>query len=276
MTRPSGVTIAFAGALVRIEHHGRRPARIVRFLFRDAARSRTRSPDSTFVLSDSPTEDGLRLDRDGASRYQGNSDAAAAATLLEAVLYDLADYSRGGLVFHAAAVVRDGRTMLLPGQTGAGKTTLTSWLLSKGLRYQSDELAFIASGSLAVSGLPRPLNVKRQATGILETELGVDTLVPDVMRTPAASLVPVRLLSPEGPAGPAELGEIVFPRHDARATFGLTRLSPAQAGLRLMGCLINARNLDMHGFPEVTRLVRERPAYDLSYGSFDQLGEWIG
>ncbi len=269
------VTIAFAGAAVRIAHRGQRSARVVRFLFRDLARSRSRSPGATFTLDETP-DGGLRLDRNGADRYRGDSDEAAAAALLDAVMYDLADLSRGGLVFHAAAVVRDGRTMLLPGKTGAGKTTLTSWLLARGVGYQSDELAFVRSGSLAVEGLPRPLNVKRAATKILEDELGIDMRSTDVMRTSAASLVPVRLLSPPGPAGPADLGEIVFPRHTPNARFSLTRLSPAQAGLRLMGCLINARNLDGHGFPEVTRLARERPAYSLSYGTFEQLREWMG
>ena len=93
----------------------------------------------------------LCLECDGARFYTGASAGAAAAALLDAVVYRLAACSRGGLVMHAAAVARSGRAMLLPGQTGTGKTTLTAWLLAQGFRYQSDELAFIAE--LTVSEL---------------------------------------------------------------------------------------------------------------------------
>ena len=39
-----------------------------------------------------------------------------------------------------------------------------------------------------------------------------------------------------------------------------------------MECLVNARNLNGHGFNEATRLAREVPAYRLTYSSFSQLG----
>ncbi|MFN8459220.1 MAG: hypothetical protein U0401_31985 [Anaerolineae bacterium] len=51
----------------------------------------------------------------------------------------------------------------------------------------------------------------------------------------------------------------------------LRPLSQAQAGLALMQCLLNARNLPEHGFPEVTRLIRQVPAYHLGYSHFGQL-----
>ena len=53
--------------------------------------------------------------------------------------------------------------------------------------------------------------------------------------------------------------------------FELRRLSRAQAGLELMQCLINARNLPDHGFPEVTRLARAMPAYKMTYANFAQI-----
>ena len=41
----------------------------------------------------------------------------------------------------------------------------------------------------------------------------------------------------------------------------------------MMECLVNARNLNGHGFNEVTRLVRDTKCYLLEYGGFSQLGE---
>lgn len=42
--------------------------------------------------------------------------------------------------------------------------------------------------------------------------------------------------------------------------------------MRLLGSLVNARNLPRHGASEVVRLAREIPAYSLSYSGFEQLG----
>lgn len=35
-----------------------------------------------------------------------------------------------------------------------------------------------------------------------------------------------------------------------------------------MQCLVNARNLPDHGFPEAARLCRAMPDYRITYGSF--------
>jgi hypothetical protein len=68
---------------------------------------------------------------------------------------------------------------------------------------------------------------------------------------------------------PLEL--ILFPRFSQDAEFQFQQLTRAHAGLALMQCLINARNLPDHGFSEAVRLARLVPAYSMVYGSFDQL-----
>lgn len=61
---------------------------------------------------------------------------------------------RGGLLVHAAAVVRDGRGYLFFGPSGSGKTTVTR--LSPGDTVLSDDLALVlpAGGGFAVAGIP--------------------------------------------------------------------------------------------------------------------------
>jgi hypothetical protein len=71
------------------------------------------------------------------------------------------------------------------------------------------------------------------------------------------------------------LGLIVFPRYLPGSDLALRPLSKAQAGLALMECLVNARNLPGHGFSEIARLARRAPAYKLNYADFDQIGERI-
>jgi hypothetical protein len=55
----------------------------------------------------------------------------------------------------------------------------------------------------------------------------------------------------------------------------LRPLSQAQAGLALMECLVNARNLPGHGFSEIVRLARAARAYQMSYADFAQIDDWI-
>src|SRR5204863_2326499 len=57
-----------------------------------------------------------------------------------------------------------------------------------------------------------------------------------------------------------------------RADTGVTVLSAAQSGLRLMECNLNARNLSDHGFAAITQFARNVPAVALRYSSYDQLG----
>ena len=63
----------------------------------------------------------------------------------------------------------------------------------------------------------------------------------------------------------------MFPKFEAGAPLRITAITAAQAGLRLMGCNLNARNLPGSGFGEVGVLARAVPAFVLHYGDFDQL-----
>jgi hypothetical protein len=68
---------------------------------------------------------------------------------------------------------------------------------------------------------------------------------------------------------------IIFPCYQPAAQFDLQPLTKAQAGLELMKCLINARNLPGHGFAEISRLVKIAPAYKMSYANFEQVDNTI-
>jgi hypothetical protein len=74
----------------------------------------------------------------------------------------------------------------------------------------------------------------------------------------------------------ADLAVVVFPDYESKASFSAAAISKAEAGLNLMACLINARNLPEHGHGEVARVVREVPAFRVRYGSFAQVEPWLG
>lgn len=137
------------------------------------------------------------------------------------------------------------------------------------------ELVYIPPVSLTMQTLPRPLNLKRPSRAILNRQLDFSNPSAPILSSTTTDLVPARLFNPGSKFRQPPLSLIVFPHFQAGSGFGLTPLSKAQAGLALMECLVNARNLADHGFSEITRLTRAVPAYKLSHAGFDQIGIYI-
>lgn len=264
--------ITFAGSSLAVAYSGARPARIVDFLYRHAPAGGNIPPHVTYRLTPGDEPGRLLLYRDDALIYEGDSEAALAELLLGNTCYHLADQSRGGLLFHAGGLAWKGKGLLLPGGVATGKTTLTAWLVAKGLDYLTDELVFVPQGSDAIQTFTRPLNLKSPSRAVLQNQFDFDRHAAHILSSPYADLIPPTLLNPANTPSEPPLGLIIFPQYRAGSDFVLQPLSKAQAGLELMRCLVNARNLPDHGFAEITRLAKIAPAYKMSYADFDQVG----
>jgi hypothetical protein len=278
MSGPDSRIITFAGSSVAVEYEGMRAARIIAFLFRHLPDGDGGRPQVTYRLAPGASPDDLALYRRSELVYRGDSDAALAERLLGEVGHSLAAHSRGGLLFHAGGLAWGDQGLLLPGSIGAGKTTLTAWLAAAGiggLAYLSDEMAFFPEGWEAMHTYTRPLNLKSPARPALQAVFDFQGQAGRMLSTAFGDLIPPELLSFAGPRQATPVRLILFPRYAAGSRFEVRRLTRAQAGLALMECLVNARNLPGHGFSEVARLARLAPAYRLSYSSFAQIGERI-
>ncbi len=266
--------VCFAGSSVQIDYDSEVGERIVEFLYADVSDKADVEPHVSLRIStrsdDEPASLSVFL---GDKRlYHGTSVGALANRLVGETIYHIADKSDGGLVLHAAAVSRDGVGMMLPGQTGAGKTTLSAWLIHSGMNYLTDELVYVAQGSSALHAFTRPLNIKLGSLDVIGERFSLDTDSDEMLACSYATLVPHRLINPEHRQEVPRLRVVIFPQFRCEGEFSLQRLSKAQTGMRLMECLVNARNLPGHGFGEVTRLARSVRAYALHYSSFNQLG----
>jgi hypothetical protein len=210
--------------------------------------------------------------------YEGDDEATLAEMLLGETGYKLADKSQGGLLFHAGALAWKGKGLLLPGSIGAGKTTLTAWLALKaieGVEYLSDEMVFFPTGSDAMQTYTRPLNLKSPSRAVLKDLFDFEGHAERILSTDYGDLIAPELVSFAGPRDETPVSLIIFPRYEAGCEALFQPLSKAQAGLALMECLVNARNLPGHGFPEIARLARMAPAYKMRYAHFGQVGERI-
>lgn len=265
--------VSFANSAITITYQGDLPTRLVDFLYRHVPLETAGStpPHVGYHLRDDDYPGQLTLSRGETLLYRGDSPAVAAELLLGDSCHHLADRSQGGLLLHAAGLTWQGHALLLPGQTGAGKSTLAAWLVSRGFGYLTDELVFVPWGQNSAQGLTRPLNLKRPARPLWQTNLAASDQSAHVLSTPHSDLVAPTLFGAVPPPGEPPLSLIIFPRYEPGSDPALRPLSRAKAGLALMQCLLNARNLPDHGFTEVTRLARQLPAYHMQYSNFSQL-----
>jgi hypothetical protein len=197
------------------------------------------------------------------------SAAHTAVQLMDRACFHLADRSSGGLLLHGALVNWQGQGVLLPASSGAGKSCLCAELVRRGADYLTDELVYIPLGGLEAFGLRRALTFKGSAGDVLTDMLGGLEGRTDVLRDHSHILLAPSALRPGASSVESiRIERIIFPVYQKDAPYLLQPLTPAQTGLALMQCLINARNLSEHGFPEIARLARQVRAVQVQYGDF--------
>jgi hypothetical protein len=164
----------------------------------------------------------------GILRRARTLDLEEALQALEAELRQaVAAGARRRVFLHAGVVGWRGRAIVVPGRSGAGKTTLVAELVRAGATYYSDEFAVLDAAG-RVHPFAKPLSIRGEG-GVVSTP--VDTL--------------------GGRAGEAPLRPILFAlaTHRPQARWRPARLSPGRALLALLA----------HTVP-----VRRRPAASLA------------
>ena len=186
--------------------------------------------------------------------------------LLDEVVHSLIDGLDTAVALHAASVGWGGKSLLIAGLTGAGKTSLAGWLVANGFEFLSDELVVLTDTSGTIASFPRPLLAKPGAQ-----ELIALLARSGCRRTVSTAENTVICLDRPTAEQSRQAGLILFPHYVAGSALELASSSPAMTGMRLMECNLNARNLPGHGFPTLSAFARNVPALALTYGSFAQL-----
>jgi hypothetical protein len=261
-------TLSFGDSSIEIVTHSDETSDLVEMLFKGVPDKGINPPHARLEISRDRDED-YRLTRDEKQIYKGDSLAALANSLMDTSIYNLADKCSSGLLFHAACLSWKGKGIILPAQSGHGKTTLSAWLLSNGFDYLTDELVYLPLESRQAMCFGRPLNVKYGAREIIDGLLGDNRDDESIVAGPIAMLVPPQLVRADNQTVEPEVNMVFFPHYRADAEFSLEKLTAAQTGMALMSCLVNARNLSADGFPATVSLARKVPAYQLTYPDFE-------
>jgi hypothetical protein len=188
--------------------------------------------------------------------------------LTDRIVFHVADKASDMHCLHAASVSRKNRALVIPANSGAGKSTFTTWLVSNGFDYLTDELILVDDDAY-IEGIARPIQIKSNGLDAVSHMISNDDLV---KKGKFANALPVASLNGSSVGRyKQKVALFVFPKFTKGEAYQATRLSSAEAGMRLMANHVNGRNLDGHGFRAMMKIIRETPCYSLEYGGFDTL-----
>ena len=145
------------------------------------------------------------------------------------------------LFVHAGVVGWEGRAIVMPGASFAGKTTLVEAWLEAGATYYSDEFAILDRAG-RVHPFPRPLAIRDGATG-------------------STRQVPAAALGAETGTTPCPSASSWRPRYRAGARWRPRRLTAAPALLALMRHTVAARGNPRHSMPILKQAVSSGMAF---------------
>lgn len=268
--------VSFADNSVAINYEEDSHGVLLDYLFGDLDSRETGEPLSRLSISRAEEPNDTRLEQDGSRLYSGDCRTTLARTLVEKTLFTLIDKDDSGLAFHAAAVCAAGTGVIIPGKSGAGKSTLAVWLATRGFNYLTDELVHVPLDTNRIEAFTRPINLKKNGCEMLENEFDIRDTDDKILKNKRLSIVPHRLINPTYKRLKPAIGLILFPHLVTEGEHRLEPLSKAQAALRLVECLVNGRNIPNHGIDQVSRIVRDAPAYVLSYTGFKTLPGLLG
>jgi len=172
---------------------------------------------------------------------------------------------RRHMLLHASAVARDGRALIMSGESGSGKSTLAALLGEDEWRLMGDEFTLIDPVGGDAFAFPRAVSLKNEAIAAVAGRVDAARLGPLMAGTPKGD---IRHLIPRADAiaamhEPARPALLLFPRFG-----GDTAIEPMGEGevfVRLTEASTNYVALGEAGFAALTRLVRETPAFSISY-----------
>ncbi len=246
---------------------------IFSFMFDDIPEEEFEKAEAEFTLR--PLNDAWEVMEGEKQLFKRPTLTDAANFLMGEVVYHLIENNQNYMAIHAALLSDARGGILVPGESGNGKSSLSIWMTKNGFHYHTDELVLIESGSLKTRVFTRPFNIKAHGIEAISALVDIDTLEPEASRGDFITMIPHRALNPDFVEQSPEISRILFPKYTKDGENTLTELSPAAAGIELMKTHVIARNLPGHGFGQLLDIVKSVPAFKLNYNHFDALPELL-
>ena len=180
-------------------------------------------------------------------------------------------------VIHSAVVERAGLALVLPGNPGAGKSTLCAALALKGWRLLSDELTLVSQIDGLVQAVPRPISLKGASIDLIGRQFPLVDMTEPVTDTHKGSISYARAPSSAVAASnqSAPIGYVVFPKFSAGSELVCEPLSRAVALVELMKNTFNVGLMGADGFEALARAIVHAKCYAVEYGDLSSILQWV-
>lgn len=169
------------------------------------------------------------------------------------------------LLLHAASLERDGRALILTGESGSGKSTMSALLGASGWRFMGDEFVLIEPATGLAHPFPRPVSLKNESIAVISALLPETRFGPLLRGTPKGD---VRHLRPD-PAAIARMEEPATPALILFPCFGppgaIRDVAASETFVRLTQASTNYVALGEAGFTALSRVVTTLPARAIDY-----------
>jgi len=176
------------------------------------------------------------------------------------------------LMLHAAVLARDEGAIIMPGVPGAGKSTLSAYLMHRGWRLFSDEFTLLTPGTLELKPFPRLIPLKNDSIEVIKAAVPEAEFGPQIPGTRKGRVSHVK------PTGEhlrrmhegAQPRLVVFPRYQAGAATELTELPKSACFAELTQNAFNYVLLGQQAFETVADLTDRVQSYRLVYSKLDE------
>lgn len=217
------------------------------------------------------------LDVDGLRPFTPLAREEAFALFEWGLNWCVTSHCHGWITVHAAVLEREGKAVVMPGPPGSGKSTLCAWLMHRGWRLLSDELALIDPLHGHLSASPRPVSLKNRSIDVISQRVAGAVIGPLAHDTAKGTVAHLQA----SPASLARADEfamprwIVFPRFEAGAALATEAISRPQAVVELASNSFNYHVHGRRGFESLVAAVERCDTLRLTYGDLDEVTAWF-
>jgi len=175
------------------------------------------------------------------------------------------------LKIHAAVLAKNGKAIVMPGEPGAGKSTLSAALMLKGWRLLSDEHALIKLDEPKVVPLCRPVSLKNESIEIIQSFDNSAVFGPASLDTHKGRVAHLKAdIHPDShDANAIKVTRLIFPRFVPNAKTNLSPKTRAESFMRAAEQSFNYSTLGQQGFFSMKGLVSACECSEFIYSDLD-------
>ena len=169
-------------------------------------------------------------------------------------------------VFHGSCIEFNNKSFLILGNSKTGKSTLTYYLIqNRQVYYIDDDMVYSSNGKFFGFGTPISLrNMERGNPNLIETNFGIDKIPRYIYKIPANKTKPYIM----------NINFILFPDYSSNLSLQAHKLTGYELINKIFTNVRGTANMK-HTFKEITSLLLTAQAFQLRYGSSEDVVKFI-